>query len=734
MAVTLSISITQNSRNISANTSNVTVKVNASWTYGSWNHLNPAGWVKIDGKTYNFNANLNPNKTTTGSGTLYTKTVNIAHNSDGSKTLACSASYATGGNSDTVTASVNKVLTAIPRATTPTVSSTSVALESAVTIKTPRASTNFSHKLRYTCGSASADITSGGFDSYNWTVPKSLASQIPSGTSKTVTITCITYNGSTNLGSKTCTFTVTVPTTTAYQPAISSISTSDPTGYLSKYGAYVQGKSTVAVTTNATAGYGSSIKKYSSSGTGKTYSTKTYTSNTLSKSGTVTISSTVTDNRNRTASKTASITVAAYSAPKINTFSISRCNADNSANDEGSYAAITYGLSITNINNSNKNSKTATIKYKPVGSDDSAIQTISITPSAYSVAATTLPAVGVNAELSYEFTMSVTDDFGTTVATKVLSTAETLLDFHNSGSGMAIGKVAEEGGILDIGYPTRFRQDLDGQITKSSPCYWIDGRDNAIIRVPTHNGANSFHPIISNKTPTGEWTLGIQNENFHFAYSTDENYNTDTNEVKNYYINSDGLFSGTAAAVKFPMVIPNSGTINSLTTDGVTLNLLHLNGSNNIVIGSGGYDQRIGQTNIYGNKIHFYTRSSIGSNRSLKVLWSGGHLMNANQTATLSEAVSEQLTGIVLHWQAYSSGAVQNYHHSYTFVPKSHTNGGGISIFLTDSYGNIVGTKYVYVGNTTVTGNDVNDDAKADRSGGIASTSNYWVMTEVLGV
>ncbi len=118
MAVSLSISIAQNSQSIANNTSNVTVKVVAKWTYGSYNHLQKAGWVKIDGTQYNFTNNFNTGETTSGSKTLYTKTVDIKHGTDGTKTLACSASYTTGVSSGTITASASKALTRIPRAAT----------------------------------------------------------------------------------------------------------------------------------------------------------------------------------------------------------------------------------------------------------------------------------------------------------------------------------------------------------------------------------------------------------------------------------------------------------------------------------------------------------------------------------------------------------------------------------------------------------------------------------------
>ena len=118
MAVTLSISIAQNSQNVANNTSNVTVSVTASWTYGSYNTLQKPGWVKIDGTTYEFTSSFNDNQSTKGSKVIYTDTLNISHAADGNKTLDVSASYTTGVSSGTITASASKTLTKIPRAAT----------------------------------------------------------------------------------------------------------------------------------------------------------------------------------------------------------------------------------------------------------------------------------------------------------------------------------------------------------------------------------------------------------------------------------------------------------------------------------------------------------------------------------------------------------------------------------------------------------------------------------------
>lgn len=118
MAVSIKITIAQNNQSVANNTSNVTVKVVASWTYGSYNRNKKSGWLKIDGTTYNFTSSFNTGESTTGSQNLFTKTLNIAHNSAGEKTLACSASFTTGVSSGTVTASASKALTDIPRAAT----------------------------------------------------------------------------------------------------------------------------------------------------------------------------------------------------------------------------------------------------------------------------------------------------------------------------------------------------------------------------------------------------------------------------------------------------------------------------------------------------------------------------------------------------------------------------------------------------------------------------------------
>lgn len=108
------IEIVQNSRNISKNTSNVTVNVfvyrtNTGYsTYGSG-----TVYCTIDGTQYT--ASITSDQKITSSGiTLFSKTLDIAHCSDGKKTLTCSA-YINHSRFTSESQSFSSVLASIPR-------------------------------------------------------------------------------------------------------------------------------------------------------------------------------------------------------------------------------------------------------------------------------------------------------------------------------------------------------------------------------------------------------------------------------------------------------------------------------------------------------------------------------------------------------------------------------------------------------------------------------------------
>lgn len=431
------ITITQNSQSVANNTSNVTVSVRVYRTNtGYTTYGTGTVYCTINGTQYTEGITSSDKITNSGI-VVFSKTLNIAHNADGTKTLATSARI-THDQFSSSNQSYPQTLTTIPRATTPTLSASSVNMGSDITISMPRASSSFDHTLTYKFGSATGTIGSDLATSKAWTVPLSLASQIPNGTSGTCTITCKTYNGSTLIGTKTVSFTAKVPSSVV--PSISALTVSEATaGLNSQFGAYVQNKSKLKVAITAAGSYSSTISSYKTTIAGKSYSGSSVTSGVITSSGTVDISTTVTDSRGRTATKSTTVTVQAYTAPKITKFSAVRTNAG---------VQVAMNFAITSLGE--KNTKSYVLSYK---AKTSSTWVVLASGSVYSYNSTQTFAESFSSEASYDLQLTVTDYFGESAAATAyaeIPTAFTLLDFNASGKGVAFGKVSEIADQMEI--------------------------------------------------------------------------------------------------------------------------------------------------------------------------------------------------------------------------------------------------------------------------------------------
>ena len=434
------ISITQNSRNTSANTSSVTVSVRVYRTNtGYTTYGTGTVYCTINGTQYT-EAITTSDKITSSGIVLFSKTLNIAHNADGTKTLATSARI-THDQFSSSSQSYSQTLTAIPRATTPTVSASSVNMGASITINMPRASSSFDHTLTYKFGSATGTIGADLGTSKAWTVPLSLASQIPSGTSGTCTITCKTYNGSTLIGTKTVSFTAKVPSSVA--PTIGSVAVADTnTAYATQFGSLVQGKSKAKFTITAAGAYGSTITAYKTVIEGKTYTGASPTTAVLTGSGNVTATITVTDSRGRTATADKTFNRIPYTAPKITAFEAHRTDAAGAVNYEGSNASITAAFTISSANE--KNTHSYKIEYK---AQSATTWTTLTSGTGYTYSKTIITGASYDPNNAYDIRLTVTDYFGSVTKMVELPTAFTLMDFNASGRGIAFGKVSEKEGV-----------------------------------------------------------------------------------------------------------------------------------------------------------------------------------------------------------------------------------------------------------------------------------------------
>lgn len=423
-------------------------------------------------KSWSVTINGTPKSGTTtigGSGTktIASGTVDVSHNSDGTKSISFSFSLQfditwNGRWIGTGSASGNMALSTIPRATTPSLNPTTVTMGNSITISLPRASSSFTHTLQHDFYVGSwTTFATGATTSATLSVPVSWASRgnMVNQTSGSGRIRCLTYNGSTLVGEKIVNFKATVPSSVV--PTISSVTLSEAASLPLTGAGYIQGYSKVKGVISASGAQGSTIKSYSTKVGSATHTGSTFTSDVLTSAGSISIVTTVTDSRGRTASTTKSITVVAYAAPVV-TMSVFRATNAGAADDEGTYVVADLNIKITAL--SNKNANSYKIEYK----QESASSWTSIkTGTGYTVDQNINLGDIANEDLSYNFRVTVTDSFTTVIyETSPLPTSFTLVDYKSNGKGIAFGRVSTTD-TFRVGMTAEFDKavTVDGALT-----------------------------------------------------------------------------------------------------------------------------------------------------------------------------------------------------------------------------------------------------------------------------
>lgn len=406
------------------------------------------------------------NYSSTGWYKLGSKTITVSHNADGTKRIALTAEWDCGFDSSYtprhLSLSETVTLTTIPRASTATTSGSTLGKILTITIK--RASSSFTHKLYYTCGSVKDKLIAENVGtSYSWNAPPlSLAQQAPNAETVALTLTVKTYNGSTYVGAWSTSVKLAVPSTVV--PAL-SVAISDPTGVSNTYGGYVQLRSKVKVDITASGVQGSSIKSYSIK-VGSIYAATSASGTTdyLPGSGKLTVSCAVTDSRGRTTTKTQSITVLAYSKPAITAISAARCNANGTANRAGTYGKVTFSGAITSL--SAKNTAAYAVQYREVGAQD---WTTAGRPAAGNYDPADISAVfAADKSKRYEVRVVATDAFESIGSTlRDLPAAYALYHLAKHLLSVGLGRLCDKANAIQVGLDACFDRDvqIDGTLT-----------------------------------------------------------------------------------------------------------------------------------------------------------------------------------------------------------------------------------------------------------------------------
>ena len=439
-------------QDISKNTSTI------SWTLAGAGNAE-ASWYKagpfqitINGETITIDERI-----TLYIGTVVkTGTTTITHNSDGSKSFSISVKAAIYSSSYNKSGSGTFTLNTIPRTSSFARSGTAT-MGNAQTITITRAASAFTHKLYYTWSGTKTLIASDVGTSYTWTPPVSMAAKIPNATSASCTLTCETYSGSTLIGSKTLSFTLSVPSSVV--PTISAVTLTEAvSGLAAQFGGFVDKKSKIKYAVTAAGAQGSTIKAYSVSIAGQIFSKQTATTAAISiGAGKHTGTVTVTDSRGRSASKSVNYEVLAYSPPAFKLITADRCDENGVLNDDGHFVSFGVDVSISPVNN--KNTALYILEYKLTTEADSEYKELERTTGTYSLKGSgVIPDVEFSTDVSYILRFSAIDYFTTTspaIKTLIVTTARPTFDVYRDGDGFGLGKVAEIKGVCDIGFKTR---------------------------------------------------------------------------------------------------------------------------------------------------------------------------------------------------------------------------------------------------------------------------------------
>ena len=265
------------------------------------------------------------NGTTVASGSF-----TINHNNDGTATFGAYAEAGIYYVAVNCSGSGSWSLPTIPRASQPSINtwpnnSPNFNIGDKITIHMNRAASVFTHTVKFNYGSTSVTVATGVTNSCTFdtsTIANALYALIPNANTYSNTISVTTYNGSTNIGTKTCPYNAKVVNANPTFSAAYLDSNSTTSAVTENNQVIVRNKSTLRVNvTSAAAQKSATLKTAKCVILGQTVSANisgssaTLNIGTINTSQNTTAAVTVTDSRGNSTTKNLNITVADWQAP-----------------------------------------------------------------------------------------------------------------------------------------------------------------------------------------------------------------------------------------------------------------------------------------------------------------------------------------------------------------------------------------------------------------------------------
>lgn len=435
-----------NSQSTANNTSNITVnhygQANTSTGGGYSGFSTPSSTITVQGS--NKRTGACDDIPTSGTKVLLgTWTGDVTHASDGTLSLAVSASYAPNTSSYSYLPQANTLsktvsVATIPRASDVSVASSySIANTSSSLSATISPKANFYHRWKWSIGSYTSDWTTLGQSSATQTISvanTSMLSQLPSSTSGSVTFTVQTHNGnayssSTLVGSKTATSTVSVNTSNI-KPSVSqggiSADNTPIAGYL--IAGHSQAKMSYAttnsygatsVTTYFSTNYGSMVASSSSATSGMA---RTNVVPSSVNNYTLRINSNAKDSRGAVSNLVYQEKIVyGYQTPTATLRAYRVADSTSTTEDgAGEYVYVTFSGAVRSSINSQNSIQSTSCTYS----------------GSISGTATNGQHIPLSDVQTVTFTLTVTDKVASSTVTASVGSASYPLDLYDSGGGV----------------------------------------------------------------------------------------------------------------------------------------------------------------------------------------------------------------------------------------------------------------------------------------------------------
>ena len=387
------------------------------------------------------------NQNVNWSGNMYNGTVmasgtaRIYHNADGSKNFSASAGLSMHSSSSWYSGSGSWNLDTIPRASQPSINtwpnnSPDFNIGDTITIHMNRASNSFTHKVYFNYGTTSRLIAENVTNSCTFdtsTISDALYALIPNAKTYSNTIKVVTYNGSTNIGEKTCAYNAKAVESDV-RPQFSDFSFQDTnvttTAITGNNQYIISGKSNLKVfipaVNKATPVAHASIANYLAGIAGKSATIAyqgsaeagTSFNSLVAPSGAQTISVSAVDSRGYSKAVVKNVNVIPYSAPTINANATRTNNFENTTTLKvsGDYSQVVVGGIAKNAISA------VTFRYKKASatnwSTSTSVGTITVKDGKFSVADKVLD---LDNSTSWDIEVTVTDKLGSVSASLIVS-------------------------------------------------------------------------------------------------------------------------------------------------------------------------------------------------------------------------------------------------------------------------------------------------------------------------